>query len=115
MIASSTIPLELSDDYSTPYDSPDRRKLKQYSAMICIVDDENKKLRLVQSKENLNLLFSEKNLLPQNMIPFHMLRDWKKLLTRFTSSNIWNPQEFENSGIYHVYSRYMNIWFIFLG
>jgi hypothetical protein len=41
MIASSTIPLELCDEYSTPYDSQDRQKVQE---ILCndTVDDENK-------------------------------------------------------------------------
>ncbi len=41
MIASSMIPLESCDEYSTPYDSPDRQKVQE---ILCddTVDDENK-------------------------------------------------------------------------
>jgi hypothetical protein len=41
MVASSTIPLELCDEYSTPYDSQDRQKVQE---ILCddTVDDENK-------------------------------------------------------------------------
>jgi hypothetical protein len=41
MIASSTFPLELCNEYSTPYDSPDRQKAQE---ILCndTVDDGNK-------------------------------------------------------------------------
>jgi hypothetical protein len=41
MIASSTIPLELCDEYFTPFDSPDRQKVQE---ILCCdtVDDESR-------------------------------------------------------------------------